>query len=175
MGNAAIVGVILVAITLIGGAYAYYLTIPNLEVQMIFTEKNAKNTQNVEILVATDDARFSKTSKVCFEIKNKAEAISDYEVKASNFKVSVTTENAECENCNINSLERTLAPQEIEPICKKIGVSRNTEEFTIHVKPQYVALGTDNSNVYRYKCEKIEELENQNQYLCSLLQSNIAK
>ena len=86
------------AIILLGAAaYAGYLAYPKINVVMSFTDQNLVNSQNVEVLIAKDDSRYSFTTSVCFYVKNTASILAD-QLPANNFNVGVKTNGATCEN-----------------------------------------------------------------------------
>lgn len=157
----AIIGIILLA----GAAYAGYLAYPKIEVVMVYTDQNLVNSQNIEALIAKDDAGSNFYTKVCFNVKNTASILGD-QLPANNFNVGVKTEGATCKNCNSDTAHRVLKAQETEQVCRNLQTSSDTEEFSIHVFTHGDALGFDLDKEYIYTCSRVGEVDNRNKYNC---------
>jgi len=150
-----------------------WISAPTMEFSMYHSSDNGDfktntfSTVNVRQTIAHEDNRFNDWSQACFRIKNVGQQVQDQtKISASNFKVRITT-NAICENCDAYTDYTELPPQAIVEPCKRIQVENNLEKVTFEISVNYDAI-IPRSVTSTFFCEKTEERENRNDFLCSL-------
>jgi len=165
MGKGQVGGII---VAILGGLtlIMFVIAFPNLEVSMYFTEGSLYSQSNVEISISEEGKRFSRFDDVCFIVNNISQPIGTFEIPASNFGVSFSTDTL-CENCDSLKKYEPLSAQESVNVCYKIMIPQGQTMIEFEITASYDAFLLSPSKSTTYICEKRDESGSKSNFICN--------